>query len=78
VRILLRPEDLRLTAPGAGRLAARVEACAFFGATHEIRVATALGPLRIVQPGPAAPGTAAGIDWPDRAGIAYAEGGPHA
>ncbi len=73
VRILLRPEDLSLTAPDAGRINGRVEASAFFGAHHELRVATPVGPLRILQASAVPPGTHVGIGWSDHAGIAYTE-----
>ena len=72
VRVLLRPADLRLTEPAAGRVDGRVESCAFFGAYHELRVATRIGALRLVQPTPTAVGTLVGVTWSDAAGIAYA------
>ena len=72
VRVLLRPADLRLTEPAAGRVDGRVESCAFFGAYHELRVATRIGALRLVQPTPMAVGTLVGVTWSDAAGIAYA------
>jgi ABC-type Fe3+/spermidine/putrescine transport system ATPase subunit len=74
VRVLLRPADLRITDPGTGRVDGRVESCAFFGAYHELRVATRIGALRLVQPAAAAVGSIVGVAWPDRAGIAYAAG----
>jgi ABC-type Fe3+/spermidine/putrescine transport system ATPase subunit len=71
VRILLRPEDLRLAAWGAGRIDGRVESCAFFGAQHELRVVTPVGALRLMQPAAVPVGTPVAVAWPDQAGIAY-------
>ena len=58
--------------PGAGRVDGRVESCAFFGAYHELRVATHIGALRLVQPAAMAVGTLVGVDLAGWAGIAYA------
>jgi len=72
--VLLRPEDLAVTPAGGGRLAGRVETCAFFGSYYELRLRTEHGLLRVRDKRPAAPGEAVGIDWPEVAGIAYPAG----
>jgi ABC-type Fe3+/spermidine/putrescine transport system ATPase subunit len=69
--VLLRPEDLLLVAPGAGRIAGAVETCAFFGSYYELRVQTPLGLIRLRDKRAAAPGDTVGVTWPDIAGIAY-------
>ena len=76
MQILLRPEDLAIVAPGAGRVDGHIESCTFFGAYHELRIVTPVGTLKVLQPVAIAPGTAVGIDWSDVAGIAYAAGDP--
>ncbi len=74
VQVLLRPEDLRVVEEGHGRLAGTVETSAFFGAHHEIRVATPAGIIRLRDRVAHAPGSTIGIEWPAVAGIAYPGG----
>ena len=71
VQVLLRPEDLAVVGAGSGRLPGVVETSAFFGAHHEIRVATPAGIIRLRDKVAHAPGSTVGIWWPDVAGIAY-------
>ncbi len=71
VQVLLRPGDLSLAEPGAGRIGGTVETCAFFGSYHELTVRTPRALFRLRDPRPHAPGTNVGIDWPAVAGIAY-------
>jgi spermidine/putrescine transport system ATP-binding protein len=75
VQVLLRPEDLAVVEAGSGRLPGVVETSAFFGAHHEIRVATPAGIIRLRDKVAHAPGSTIGIWWPDVAGIAYPGGG---
>jgi spermidine/putrescine transport system ATP-binding protein len=74
VQVLLRPEDLRVVEEGHGRLAGTVETSAFFGAHHEIRVATPAGTIRLRDRVAHTPGSTIGIEWPAVAGIAYPGG----
>ena len=76
VHVLLRPEDLRLAEPGAGRVDGAVETCAFFGAHYEVTVRTALGLLRLRHERSHGPGQAVAVAWPAEAGIAYPAEGP--
>jgi ABC-type Fe3+/spermidine/putrescine transport system ATPase subunit len=71
VQVLLRPEDLSVVEDGAIRLSGTVETCAFFGAHHELRVATAAGTIRLRDKAARAPGSTIGVWWPEVAGIAY-------
>jgi ABC-type Fe3+/spermidine/putrescine transport system ATPase subunit len=71
VQVLLRPEDLSVVSAGSGRLPGTVETSAFFGAHHEIRVATGAGTIRLRDKVAHSPGSPIGIMWPDVAGIAY-------
>jgi ABC-type Fe3+/spermidine/putrescine transport system ATPase subunit len=69
--VLLRPEDLRVVATGAGRLDGRVMTCAFFGSYYELTASTACGMFRLRDTVSRGPGDGIGIDWPASAGIAY-------
>jgi ABC-type Fe3+/spermidine/putrescine transport system ATPase subunit len=71
VSVLLRPEDLDLVAPGAGRLDGSVATCAFFGSYYEVTVQTERGVLRLRHRTAASPGRSVGIGWGETAGIAY-------
>ena len=51
-----------------------VETSAFFGAYHELRVATPAGIIRLRDKVAHTPGSTIGIEWPDVAGIAYPGG----
>jgi ABC-type Fe3+/spermidine/putrescine transport system ATPase subunit len=69
--VLLRPEEVRVTATGQGRIDGRVLTCAFFGSYYELTAATECGTFRLRDATMHAPGTAIGVAWPDAAGIAY-------
>jgi len=71
VSVLLRPEDLALVAPGAGRLDGSVATCAFFGSYYEVAVQTERGILRLRHRTAASPGANVGVGWGEIAGIAY-------
>jgi len=71
VQVLMRPEDLRLTAPGTGRVRGEVETCAFFGSHYAVTIRIAMAVLRLYSPQPQPPRAHVDIDWPDVAGIAY-------
>ena len=71
VQVLLRPGDLSLAEPGAGRIGGSVETCAFFGSYYELTVRTPWALFRLRDPRPRVPGTNVGLDWPVVAGIAY-------
>ncbi|MBX3031865.1 MAG: ABC transporter ATP-binding protein [Chloroflexi bacterium] len=71
VHVLLRPEDLSLTASGEGRLDGVVESSSFYGSYHELTVRTAQGVLRLRQPTATAHGSEVAVTWPEHAGIAY-------
>jgi ABC-type Fe3+/spermidine/putrescine transport system ATPase subunit len=75
VDVLLRPEDLSLAPAGAGRIDGRVLTSAFFGAHHELSVATPIGKIRLRDRAAHEPGSAVAITWPDVAGIAYPRSG---
>ncbi len=69
--VLLRPEEVRVTEPGEGRVDARVLTCAFFGSYYELTASTDRGTFRLRDPQVHAPGDVIGVAWPDSAGIAY-------
>jgi ABC-type Fe3+/spermidine/putrescine transport system ATPase subunit len=71
VTVLLRPEDLTLTAPGGGRIDGVVNTCAFFGSYYEVTVRSERGLLRLRHRTAAHPGEQVGIGWGEVAGIAY-------
>lgn len=71
VEVLLRPGDLSLAEPGAGRIRGTVETCAFFGSYYELTVRTPWALFRLRDPWAHTAGTNVGIDWPAVAGIAY-------
>ena len=68
VLVGLRPEKLRLCAPGQGRLGAKVLERFFLGSQWMYRLNSALGELLLLAPNdggsPLAVGADAGIDWP--------------
>jgi ABC-type Fe3+/spermidine/putrescine transport system ATPase subunit len=72
--VLLRPEDLQLRAVDGGRTRGTVETSAFFGSYFEMRIATALGLVRLRSNTSQEPGSEVGVSWPDVAGIAYPAG----
>ena len=74
-QVLLRPQDLKLAEPGAGRIQGIVETCAFFGSYYAITVRTQIALLRLHEPRPEHAGASVGVDWPAAAGIAYPSGG---
>jgi putative spermidine/putrescine transport system ATP-binding protein len=67
----LRPERIRLTSAGDGRLAGRVGQRSFYGNHWVLTVATGLGELRVLLSNDgreaAADGQAVGLDWADDA-----------
>jgi ABC-type Fe3+/spermidine/putrescine transport system ATPase subunit len=69
--VLLRPEEVKVTDPGAGRVDGRVLTCSFFGSYYELTASTACGTFRLRDTRLRAPGEEIGVVWPDTAGIAY-------
>ncbi|OGO59565.1 MAG: hypothetical protein A2V85_06475 [Chloroflexi bacterium RBG_16_72_14] len=69
--VLLRPEEVKVTDPGAGRVDGRVLTCTFFGSYYELTASTACGTFRLRDTHLHAPGDAIGVAWPETAGIAY-------
>ena len=69
--VLLRPEEVKVTDPGAGRIDGRIVTCAFFGSYYELTASTACGTFRLRDTHLRAPGEAIAVTWPETAGIAY-------
>jgi ABC-type Fe3+/spermidine/putrescine transport system ATPase subunit len=70
LQVLLRPEDLRVCAPGQG-LPGEVETCAFFGAYYESTIRTEIAVFRAQTDEALAAGRAVGLTWDGDVGIAY-------
>ncbi|HEX5499674.1 MAG TPA: TOBE domain-containing protein, partial [Thermomicrobiales bacterium] len=73
--VMLRPEDIDVVGPGQGRCDGAVQTCAFFGAFYEATVAASLGLFRVRSPWPLPQGENVGLNWSNRAGIAYPDEG---
>lgn len=71
VQVLLRPQELTVTAADPASVTGSVLTCSFFGAYFELVVRTELGPVRVHHGEPVAPGTTIGLRWPQHAGTAY-------
>jgi ABC-type Fe3+/spermidine/putrescine transport system ATPase subunit len=69
--ILLRPEEIRLVAPGEGNADGVVQTRSFFGDHYELTIETPLGTCRARVPDPVEPGARVSVTWAPEAGIAY-------
>jgi spermidine/putrescine transport system ATP-binding protein len=69
--VLLRPQEIRLVAPGEGIADGVVQTRAFFGDHYELTIETELGTCRARVPDATEPGARVSLAWAPDAGIAY-------
>ena len=71
VVVMLRPEDVRLTAESDARTSATVETCAYVGASYEVTASSPHGLFRLSSPASLTVGERVFLGWDADAGLCY-------